>query len=262
MTADRLGFAVSLARKAGALAQSMRDQAGGLDYTIKAPEDYATDADYAVEALIRQRIAETYPEDGVLGEEDGLQGRVNGCWIVDPIDGTINFSRGMDDWGISIGYFNGTEFELGVIFAPDKNLMASGQAGRGAFVNGKPVTFGQGHPSQTKLISIGYSDRQPMQEYTDRIARIRAAGMDHRRHGAATIGFLGVLSGWFDAYYERALNIWDAAAGLAMIKAAGGVVEHGPFDTFVKEPTRVLAHNGRIPEVGRIVDPAQTQAAE
>ena len=73
MTADRLGFAVSLARKAGALAQSMRDQAEGLDYTIKAPEDYATNADYAGEALIRQRIAESYPEDGVLDEEEVLE---------------------------------------------------------------------------------------------------------------------------------------------------------------------------------------------
>lgn len=262
MTTDRLGFAVSLARKAGALAQSMRNQAGGLDYTIKAPEDYATDADYAVEALIRQRIAETYPEDGVLGEEEGLQGRVDGCWIVDPIDGTTNFSRGMDDWGISIGYFNGTSFELGVIYAPDKNLMASGQAGRGSFVKGKPVDFGMVHPDQVRLVSLGYSDRQPMHEYTDRIARIREAGMDHRRHGAATIGFIGILSGWFDAYYERALNIWDAAAGLAMINAAGGVIEHGPIQTFVKEPVRVLAHNGRIPNIARIMDPPHSQAAE
>ncbi len=262
MNADRLGFAVALARKAGQLAQEMRDQAGGLDYTLKAPEDYATNADYAVETLIRERIAQTYPDDGVLGEEEGLKGRIDGCWIVDPIDGTTNFSRGMDDWGISIGYFDGTAFELGVIYAPDKGLMSTGQLGRGAFVNGRPVDFSKVHPDQVRLVSIGYSDRTPMHEYTDRIVRIREAGMDHRRHGAATIGFLGVLSGWFDAYYEHVLNIWDAAAGLAIINAAGGVIEHGPLDAFVQRPVNVLAHNGRIPDLGKIVSPVRAEAAE
>ena len=255
MTADRLGFAVSLARKAGALAQQLRAEGGGLDYTAKGPQDYATNADYQVETLIRERIAQAYPDDGVLGEEEGLKGRVNGCWIVDPIDGTINFSRGMPEWSISIGYFDGQQFTHGVIYAPDLDLMAAGRLGHGAQINGRPVTLGQVHPDQSPVVALGLAKRAPFELYTNRLTRFQEAGYDYRRPGAATIGLLGVLNGWFDAYYEYSLNIWDCAAGLALVQAAGGQVQHGDIETFLTGPTPVLAHHGGLPNLPDVVLP-------
>lgn len=255
MTPSRLGFATALARKAGLLAQEMRGQAQGLAVTSKAPMDFVTDADLAVEALIRECIAQVYPEDAVLGEENGLEGDGPACWIVDPIDGTTNYARGMGDWGISIAYFDGQNFTHGAIFLPDLNIMATAEAGKGAQLNGKPVRFdgmprGRGH-----LISVGYSPRTRIENYGERINRLAAAHIEHRRHGAATVGLVGILAGWFDGYHEEVLSIWDGAAGLLMVQEAGGVTIHGEMERFLTEPTEVVAHNGSIPNLYGILVP-------
>ncbi len=255
MIPSRLGFATALARKAGLLAQEMRGQAQGLAVTSKAPMDFVTNADLAVEALIRERIAQAYPEDAVLGEENGLEGEGPACWIVDPIDGTTNYARGMGDWGISIAYFDGQNFTHGVIFLPDLNIMATAEAGKGAQLNGKPVRFDQRAGQSGRMLALGYSGRTTAETYSARIARLTAAQIEHRRHGAATVGLVGTLAGWFDGYHEASLNIWDGAAGLLMVQEAGGVTIHGEMKRFLTEPTEVIAHNGKIPNLYGILVP-------
>ena len=245
MMDERLKVAVAMAREAGELARRMRADPGALDIRAKGPLDLVTAADYASEALLRHRILEFEPDTAILGEEGGLSGTGKGTWIVDPIDGTVNFSRGMPDWAVSVAYFDGVAISHGVIHAPDLDITAWAAKGGGSFLNGRSVTFDRAIP-QSPLVALGYSSRDPLPGYLDRIERLLNAGVEHRRHGAATICFLGVLAGWFDAFYEPSLNIWDAAAGLLLIEEASGLAHYDPFPNFLAEPSDVLVRNRSV----------------
>jgi myo-inositol-1(or 4)-monophosphatase len=129
----------------------------------------------------------------------------------------------MPDWSISIACTDGNVITHGVIHAPDLNITAWARRGCGSFINGRQIQFGS-VVSPSSIVALGYSPRSALSDYLDRIERLLDAGIEHRRHGAATICFLGVLAGWFDAFYEPALNIWDAAAGVLPVNEAGGTV--------------------------------------
>ena len=256
MIDDRLQAALDMAREAGELAQRMRENPNELNTTIKGPMDLVTAADHAVEALLRERIQTFEPGVSILGEEDGLDGTGKTVWIVDPIDGTVNFSRGMPDWAISIAYFDGEAITHGVIHAPDLNITAWTKRGQGSFLNGRQIVFGD-TASQSPIVALGYSQRSTLPGYFARIESLLCAGIEHRRHGAATICFLGVLAGWFDAFHEPALNIWDAAAGLLLVDEAGGTVQHDPFADFLVGPSDVLARNRGFPSLTTVLESAE-----
>lgn len=246
MSLDRLAFATTIAQEAGRLARELRSDPSRLNVSIKGPMDLVTAADHEVEALLRERITDAYPGAAILGEEQGRKGDGRACWILDPIDGTVNFARGMPEWAISIAYFDGDALTHGVIHAPDLGLTASAEIGGEARLNGTAIHLNQATVSLSPIVSLGYSLRGPLSGYLGRIETLLAAGIEHRRHGAATIGFLGVLAGWFDAYHEPMLNIWDAAAGLVLIEVAGGTLNHDPLDKFLVQPSGVLAQSGNI----------------
>ncbi len=242
---DRLFFAVSLAREAGALAQTMRASQEGLTIDAKGPQDFVTAADLAVENLIRQRIAKEFPNDAIIGEEGGRHGDTSSgeVWIIDPIDGTTNFMRGLPDWAVSIACASNGEIVLGVIFAPDHDLMLEG------LLADAPIARRNGHAlhpttstaASEALIAVGWSPRTNFEDHASFLAQIITRGGEYRRYGAATIGLIGVASGWVDAYVERALNLWDAAAGIAIIRAAGGTVVAPDFTPDLKTPAPFLA---------------------
>jgi len=247
MTDPRLAFAADLAREAGLLARRLRDQPGGLDVTRKGPQDFVTAADLAVERLVQCRIAEAFPHDGLLGEEGGLRAATPGAglWIVDPIDGTTNFLRGLADWGVSIALAGKDGLTHGAIFLPDLNLMAIAGPDQPALLNGKPTRVsGRAEPDQT-VVALGTSDREPLAEHLSRIGRLRSAGCEYRRAGAATVGLMAVVTGRIEAYHEQSLNIWDAAAGLVLVRAAGGQVLHVDLREHLAAPSEVLAWNGK-----------------
>ena len=252
MMSDRLQKACEIAVEAGKLAQSMRQNPDRLLARIKGPLDLVTAADIAVENLVRERIRVAYPGEAVLGEESGLAGDSQRTWIVDPIDGTVNFSRGMPDWAVSIAFFDGQDISHGVIHAPDLNLTAFAERGKGCFVGEQRVVPSR-HPSDCPLVALGYSLREKTPSYFNRIDRLLEAGFEHRRHGAATICFLGVAAGWFDGFFEQSLNVWDAAAGLVIVEESGGTTKHDTISEFLTGPSDVLARNSNFPELDRIL---------
>ena len=252
MSSEVLEFAIQAGKEAGAIAQSMRMKPAVLDTRIKNPMDLVTEADHAVETMLRRKIQEAFPADAVLGEEAGREGTSNIGWIIDPIDGTVNFARGMRDWAISIARFEGQSITHGVVHAPDLGLTAWASRGSGSYVNGKPVSW-SGARSPCPIVALGYSTRDRPQDYFARIQRLLDAGIEHRRHGAATICILGVITEWFDAFYEQKLNIWDAAAGLLLVTEAGGIVRHDAIGEFMLKPSEVLVHNGKFPELDKLL---------
>jgi myo-inositol-1(or 4)-monophosphatase len=247
MTDPRLAFAADLAREAGLLAQRLRDRPGGLDVTRKGPQDFVTAADLAVERLVQDRIAAAFPRDGLLAEEGGLRtaSTGSGLWIVDPIDGTTNFLRGLADWGVSIALAGADGVTHGAIFLPDLDLMAIAGPDQPTLLNGKPTLVSdRAEPDQT-VVALGTSERETPADHLSRIGRLRVAGCEYRRAGAATVGLMGVVAGRIEAYHEQYLNIWDAAAGLVLVRAAGGEVLHADLQAHLAAPSEVMVWNGR-----------------
>ncbi|WP_166418749.1 inositol monophosphatase family protein [Cochlodiniinecator piscidefendens] len=242
----KLQFAISLAEEAGKLAQSMRAEATEDFVQTKGQQDFVTNADKAVEALIRSKLAAAFPEDAFLGEEEGLSGSGQNYWVVDPIDGTTNFMRGFPDWAVSIAYCNGADILIGVICAPDLQSTAWAERGKGAFLNDMHLEVSQISALEHSILMTGRSGRRPVANYLHLLDGCFRNGMEYRRNGVATISLLTVALGRAEGYYEEHLNAWDAFAGMLIIQEAGGHVECDDIETFLSHGSRILASNGYI----------------
>lgn len=245
---DRLDFIIRLAREAGMLAQTLRATPGGLQVGAKAPGDFVTAADLAVERLIRNRIAARWPTDAVLGEEGGLQGDSGAIWITDPIDGTANFMRGAADWGVSIALAQAGRLTHGVIYLPDHGLLVAAGP-RGLVAEGAAAGVSGISDASAALVHLGYSPREAPTAHAARIGRILSAGAQYRRSGAATVGLMAVILGRAEVYHESCLHLWDCAAALVIVPAAGGQVQSAPLTDHLVAPCEVLAHSGHLPDL-------------
>jgi len=225
---ERLEFAIGLAREAGALAANARRNLGALE--AKEPMDYATAADHAVEALIRERVAARFG-DAVIGEEDGGT-PADLVWVVDPIDGTTNYIHGTPRWCVSIGLMAAGQPELGVINAPDEGRLFSARRGHGAWLNGARISVSGLRHGASPVVETGWSPRRPLEAYHRMTGRLISDGIEFRRLGAGALGMADVAAGRGDGYLELHINAWDVLAGIVLVREAGGWVsdflaEHG-----------------------------------
>lgn len=222
---QRLAFAKNLAKEAGTMALSFQEQLqqGQLDVTRKGLQDFVSEADRETERFIRQSLLKHFPDDGYLGEETGSTKGQDGQWVVDPIDGTTNFLREHSLWCVSIAYLVDGEPVLGVIYDPNSGELFSARANGGAYLNdNRQLTCSD--TEQVKLVNLGYSSRSGLTAYFQRIERLLAHDIEHRRHGSAALGLAHVAAGRFDGYHEESLNAWDIMAGVAILREAGFAV--------------------------------------
>jgi myo-inositol-1(or 4)-monophosphatase len=215
---ERHDFAVELAREAGALASRLRQNLGTLE--TKNPMDYATAADHAVEALIRERIGARFG-DAVIGEEDGGS-PADLVWVVDPIDGTVNYIHGTPRWCVSIALVAGGEIVSGVIAAPDEGRLFAARRGHGAQLNGTPIRVSNLRHGASPVVEIGWSPRRSIEKYTTLIHRLIADGIEFRRLGSGALGVADTAAGLNDGYMELHINAWDVLAGMILVQEAGG----------------------------------------
>jgi myo-inositol-1(or 4)-monophosphatase len=214
----RRGFAVDVALRAGALALGMHRTLAPIE--AKSAIDFCTEADRAVEQLVRQEIAERFG-DAVIGEEYG--GRAaNRVWVVDPIDGTAGYIHGTKRWCVSLAYVWRGEIEIGVIYAPADDRLFVAQRGRGATLNGRPIQVSGLRHGAAPVIELGWSERRPLSAYCTLLQRLTDAGFEFRRHGSGALGLAEVACGLNDGYAELHINAWDALAGLLLVREAGG----------------------------------------
>ncbi|MEJ5115864.1 inositol monophosphatase family protein [Gluconobacter cerinus] len=225
--AVRLEAARSVVRDAAALALSMRPQPGGPTGTLKGRQDYLTEADGAVEALVSHRIQELFPEDGFQGEEGGLTREGQFRWVVDPIDGTSNFARGRDRWCVSLGLLEDNVPVAGVIEAPALNEVFTAQKGKGAFLNGKPIKASPISNPQEAMIEMGWSCRVSTELFGEKISAIMSLGAMPRSGGSGALALADVACGRSDGYLEIVIQLWDVAAALIILEEAGATVS--PF---------------------------------
>ncbi len=210
------GIAIEL----GHLAQGYFTNRASLGTRMKGFQDFLTEADGAVEALFRQRIAEAFPDDAVMGEEMG-GGDAERLWIIDPIDGTANFARGDRLWCISIGFVLDGVPELGIIHAPALGEIYLARRGHGATMNGQPIRVAETTDMRRATVEFGWSPRLPFAPYLEALARLNAAGANIKRSASGALGVAHVAIGRTDGYGELHINSWDVAAGLVIALEAG-----------------------------------------
>jgi myo-inositol-1(or 4)-monophosphatase len=220
--AGRLKFAESLAVEAGQLALEMRGSLGPAE--AKSAIDFCTEADRAVERLVREQIAAAYGEP-VLGEEYGHEADIEdkaGLWVVDPIDGTTEYIHGSARWCVSLAFVRNGAIELGVIYAPVGNRLFSARAGHGAALNGAPIGVSHLAHGTAPVIEVGWSERRSLDAYCDFLHMLVTSRMEFRRRGSGALGLAEVACGINDAYVELHINSWDALAGILLVREAGG----------------------------------------
>lgn len=237
MTAIDIGArhaaAVRIARAAGLRALDYFRRRSDLAVETKGVADYVTLADREVEQFIRSELRAAFPDDGFLGEETAatFSGLIDRCWVVDPIDGTHNFLRGVPYWNVAIGYVAGGDTVVGAVCDPCAGEVYHAQRGEGAWVDrdGNAASL---HAADTRNLTgsyvvLGHHDRSFEERYFGIRRRMMEAGIAMRNFGSAALQLAHVASGRYDGFVEMELSSWDAVAGLLLVEEAGGW--HAPF---------------------------------
>jgi myo-inositol-1(or 4)-monophosphatase len=218
----RLLAACAIAREAGALARRhFRARPAALKLDFKGDQDYLSATDAEVETLIRTRLADAFPDDAFFGEEGGgAFGRK--VWVVDPIDGTANFLRGIPLFCISIAFVREGRGEVGVIYDPVHDELYAARRGAGATLDAAPIRVSGISDIRAATIEAGWSTRLPPAPYAALVLSLKEEGAGVRRGGSGALALAYVAAGRIDAYCELHMNAWDALAGLLLVEEAGG----------------------------------------
>lgn len=223
----RAEFLKTLIKKASdrALEGFINREAG--EYDLKGPQDFLTETDLAVEAMIKEEIANAFPEDAILGEEGGGTPD-HYTWVIDPIDGTANFARGIPHFCVIISFCIDGIAELAAIAQPVSQEFYFARRGNGAFKNDEPI-YTSSTPVMTQgQIELGWSDRASLESYLNTQKHLLQQGTNVRRGGSGGLGLAWVAEGRTDAYLEISMNSWDCVAGMLLIEEAGGRVGNWP----------------------------------
>ncbi|MDH3229240.1 MAG: inositol monophosphatase [Alphaproteobacteria bacterium] len=222
---DRFEAAQAIAREAGEIALEYFRKFDDLQVTQKGAQDMASEADVAVEVLIRERLAARFPEDGFYGEESGRsdeRGDGERLWVVDPIDGTACFVTGIPVWCVSIAFVVGDDALIGVVYDPNADEMFAARQGSGATLNGQPIRPSDADSFADGMVGVGYSTRTAPAPALEFLAGLLADGGMFIRNGSGALMITYVGAGRLLGYYEAHLNSWDGAAAIAIVREAGG----------------------------------------
>lgn len=222
-------LALEIAKEAGELARRRRGEGVSIAASKSTIADIVTEADREVEALIRGRLADARPDDGFLGEESGdADGTTGITWVVDPIDGTVNYAFGMPSYAVSIAAVEGSRDPAqwralaGVVHAPALGETFRAAAGEGAWLGGERLRVTEDAPAGALVATgLGY-DKSTHAGDLDVLGRVMPLARDIRRIGAASLDLSFVAAGRLDGYFERGLKPWDVAAGRLLVDEAGG----------------------------------------
>ena len=223
--ADRLRAAKDVAREAGRTALAYFHDPDALEVLPKGRQDFVSQADHAVETLIRERLLGLFPNDGFLGEEGGAangNSDARGIWVVDPIDGTSNFINRVPVWCVSIAYVRQHRIEVGVVYDPNADEMFAGRRGHGAFCGESPMAASNVDSLTQGTVGVGYSTRTSGATAVDSIRRLLDAGGIYQRNGSGALMLAYVGAGRLLGYLEAHINAWDCLAGILLVQEAGG----------------------------------------
>ena len=223
-----------------------------LQVSAKGPGDFVTSADKRTEKILIEELQKAHPEYGIITEETGIINKSNNKnrWIIDPIDGTMNFLNGVPQFAISIGYEEDKEIRCGVIFNPITNEMFCAEKGNGAYLNNARIRVSNKKKIKDALLVTG--GPKGASKIKDKIfseyINISKNVSNVRKFGSAALDMAYVACGRFDGYWQRELNYWDVAAGIIILKEAGGFVDFFEEEEITPLKKNVLATNSNIHE--------------
>ena len=203
-----------------------------LQVSKKGPRDFVTNSDVKAEKIIIEELKKARPNYSIISEENGVEKNkdISNSWIIDPIDGTINFLHGIPHFAISIALKSDDEIICGLIFDPIKDEMFYAEKNNGAFLNNKRIRVSKKNNLDECLFAVGKLNNEPSFTY--------------RRSGCAALDIAYVASGRLDGYAQSNLNLWDIAAGIVLIKEAGGVINDIDLNSI--KNIKVLASSAEI----------------
>ncbi|MET9668296.1 inositol monophosphatase family protein [Streptomyces sp. NPDC006475] len=230
LLSELLDIALEAARRAGELLRDGRPADLGVAATKSSPIDVVTEMDIAAEKLITGFLAERRPDDGVLGEEGASSAGTSGIrWVVDPLDGTVNYLYGLPTWAVSIAAERDGETLVGVVEAPMRRETYRAVTGGGAYAGDRPLRCRPAPPLAEALVSTGFNYVATVRSHQADVAqRLIPRLRDIRRSGSAAVDLCDVAAGRLDGYYERGLSPWDLAAGDLIAREAGALTGGRP----------------------------------
>ena len=231
MTVGELrALAEAVAREAGAL---LRGAYEGPELRVSSkstPTDLVSEADHAAERLIRERLAAARPDDGILGEEGGDAKGTSGLrWVVDPLDGTINFLFGIPQWAVSVACEDEEGTIVGVVYDPMRDELWTAERDGPALLDGREIHGSSRTDLATAMVATGFGyDAEVRRLQAAVVAELLPQVRDIRRLGSAALDLAWTAAGRYDAFYERGLNAWDLASGALLCRRAGLAIRELP----------------------------------
>ena len=221
-----------------------------LQVSAKGPGDFVTSADKRTEKILVDELQKAHPDYGIITEETGIinKSNIKNRWIIDPIDGTMNFLNGIPQFAVSIAYEEDGEIICGVIFNPIMNEMFCAEKGNGAYLNNSRIRVSNKKKIKDALLVTG--GPKGASKIKDKIfseyINLSKNVSNVRKFGSAALDMAYVACGRFDGYWQRELNYWDIAAGIILVKEAGGFVEFFEEDKNLPLKKNILASNSNI----------------
>ena len=223
---DRAELCLSIIQSAGRIALDGFRRRESEEIAMKGSQDFLTETDAAVEAHLKERLAEALPEDEFLGEETGASGDNEVVWIIDPLDGTTNFLHQFPQFAVSIGIQVRGRLEHGVVYNPFSQELYTASRGAGASLDGRRIRVSRADSLEGALIGTGFPFRedQDIDGYIAMFSEIMRKTAGVRRAGAAALDLAFVAAGRLDGFWELGLQPWDMAAGIVLVREAGGMI--------------------------------------
>ncbi len=243
-----LNFITDIALEAGAMLARMQD--GDLDVQMKGRADLVTRADKSVEAFLIDQVLQRFPTHAIISEESGSHpGDPEHQWFIDPLDGTLNYAHGLRYYCTTIAYARAGQLQLGVIYSPREQECFTAELGKGAHLNGKPISVSSAEKLEDSLLATGFRATlidTPRSNY-DNFLRLSRIAQGVRRLGSAAMDLAYVACGRLEGFWDIQLSPWDVAAGVLITREAGGLAET-LYDegNLLCSPVDILAANAKV----------------
>lgn len=223
---DLIRMMIAAAQEAGDELERDFAALGTLEIQHKGPADFFSAADLKAEATVKRLLTAAHPDFGFLGEEGGLSGGdARYVWMVDPLDGTTNFLRGIPAWAVNIALTEDGKPIAGVTYVPPTKEMFWAERGRGAWLNGQPIRVAETSRLEQSVLAVGipFAGKPRQEQFVVEMQRLTSRVTGVRRLGAGAVDMAYVACGRFDAYWEQSVSPWDMAAGAILVEEAGGL---------------------------------------
>ncbi len=243
-----LNIAVAAARAAGSLIVRYLDRIDTLNVSTKHMNEFVTEVDREAEAIIIADIRKAYPDHAILAEESGAAGESAYRWIIDPLDGTTNYVHGFPQFCVSIALEHRGRLEQGVVFDPLRQELFTASRGAGARLDDRRIRVSRRSGLEGALLGTGFPFRgaYDLDTYLQTVRALvpRSAGI--RRAGAAALDLAYVAAGRLDGFWEFGLEPWDMAAGVLLIREAGGLVTDADGDEHYMESGNIVTGTPKV----------------